>query len=613
MVMRLLYHNHILMQAQTKSCQNCKQDFTIEPEDFLFYEKIKVPPPTFCPECRRQRRLAFRNTHSLYKRKDSFSGKEMLSIYSPDKDLVVIDQKDWWGDSWDPFDYGMEYDFSKTFFAQWKELRDRTPLQSLSNSKAVNSDYCNVAEENYDCYLVTACFRNERTMYSDSVSFIKDSMDLHIAHRTEFSYDDVTCTDSYKLFYSEDSHFCTDSYFLYDCRSCINCFMCTNLRSKSYCFLNEQMSKEAYMQRIAEYDLGDFETVQKLKEQFQELKVKSIHRFAQILNSSNVTGDNLGHAKNSKECFYVTEGPEDSKFMFWGAISLKECYDSDASGGGLELGYESFDVGVGSSKLFFSNVVYSSKNVEYSINCYNCSDIFGCIGLRNKQYCILNKQYTKEEYFELRSKIVEQMDSLPYVDKKGIAYRYGEFFPAEISPFAYNETVSNDYFPLEKQDVMDRGLAWKDKEQSTHKITLSNENIPANIKDVTDAILSEVIECAHKGECKDRCTTAFKILPNELNFYRRFGIPLPRLCYWCRHYERFRKRRPLKLWHRQCACDSADDSTESPMWLGRAMSTEARTSRHGHEGTCPNEFETSYAPERTEVIYCESCYQKEVL
>ncbi len=35
------------MESQTKNCQNCKKDFIIEPEDFNFYEKIKVPAPTF--------------------------------------------------------------------------------------------------------------------------------------------------------------------------------------------------------------------------------------------------------------------------------------------------------------------------------------------------------------------------------------------------------------------------------------------------------------------------------------------------------------------------------------------------------------------------------------
>jgi hypothetical protein len=210
---------------EIRICQNCELNFIIEPEDFSFYEKIKVPPPTFCVECKAQRRLTFRNTHALYRRKDSFSGKDIISIYSPDKELTVIDQKIWWGDSWDPHDYGIKYDFSRPFFSQWKDFRNKFPLQSMSNSRATNSDYCNVAEESFDSYLVSASWKIERVLYSDGVSDIKDSSDLHVVHRTEFSYDDVVCTDSYQLFYSEISVSCVNSFFLYDCRGCTDCFM----------------------------------------------------------------------------------------------------------------------------------------------------------------------------------------------------------------------------------------------------------------------------------------------------------------------------------------------------------------------------------------------------
>src|SRR3989344_5361870 len=67
------------MQPETKTCQNCKQNFQIEPEDFLFYEKMKVPPPTWCPECRLKRRMVWRNERNLYRVKDAVSGQEVFS------------------------------------------------------------------------------------------------------------------------------------------------------------------------------------------------------------------------------------------------------------------------------------------------------------------------------------------------------------------------------------------------------------------------------------------------------------------------------------------------------------------------------------------------------
>jgi len=69
------------MNSETKTCQNCKAQFTIVPEDFAFYDKLKVPPPTWCPQCRLQRRLTQINVRVLYKRTCDLCKKETLSLF----------------------------------------------------------------------------------------------------------------------------------------------------------------------------------------------------------------------------------------------------------------------------------------------------------------------------------------------------------------------------------------------------------------------------------------------------------------------------------------------------------------------------------------------------
>ncbi|RJQ29316.1 hypothetical protein C4571_01660, partial [Candidatus Parcubacteria bacterium] len=69
------------MNSEAKTCQNCKNQFTIEAEDFGFYKRIGVPPPTWCPECRIVRRMFFRNERSLYRRKCDLCEKGILSMY----------------------------------------------------------------------------------------------------------------------------------------------------------------------------------------------------------------------------------------------------------------------------------------------------------------------------------------------------------------------------------------------------------------------------------------------------------------------------------------------------------------------------------------------------
>ncbi len=583
-----------MYKSENKICQNCKQDFIIEPEDFNFYEKIKVPPPTFCPECRTIRRLCWRNEMSLYKRKNDASShhEDIITIYHPDEKLVVYDIKYWWSDSWDAVAYGKEYNFSKPFFEQWKELRDIFPQQSLSNSKAVNSDYCNVAEDSKDSYMTSACFIIEKTFYSNRVSEIKDSSDLYVVHRSELCYDDIFCSDCYHVLYSLNCKNCVDSYFLYDCHGCINCFGCTNLRNKSYCMWNEQLSKEEYAKRLAGLDLTSYSTILRLHKKFKEFYLNALHRFTNQIKVVNSTGDNLEGTKNCQNSFDTAGQVEDSKYLHW-ALRIKDSYDAGPGVGIGELMYEVFDGGLGSFRSLFTNVVYSSKNVEYSFYCFNCSNLFGCIGLRNKNYCILNKQYSKEEYEKLLPKIIEHMNTMSYVDKKGLIYKYGEFFPSELSTFCYNETQAQDYFPLTKDEALKRGYRWRDKKTNEYQITIQAEDLPDSFKDVQESIPKEIISCLHNRECGDRCSGAFRITEDEFRLYKRIGVPIPRLCFGCRHDARLKVRNPMKLWHRSCMCDKENHANHAA-------------------GNCEVEFETSYAPGRPEVIYCEKCYQQEV-
>ncbi|MCX6757951.1 MAG: hypothetical protein NTZ44_03680 [Candidatus Nomurabacteria bacterium] len=578
---------------ETRNCQNCKKDFTIEVEDFNFYQKIKVPAPTFCPDCRTIRRLCWRNEMSLFKRKCDAPGHEemLITCFPPEEKLTVYDSTSWWGDSWDAIQYGKEYDFSKSFFEQWRDLRNSIPLQALSNIKATNSDYCNVAEGSKDSYMCSGTWKIERTLYSNRVSETKDSSDLYIVYRSELCYEDVICSDCYHLMYSLDCKSCVDSFFLYDCVGCTDCFGCSNLRNKSYCMWNEQLSREEYFRHLAEYNLKNHETISILKNKFKEICLQSLHRFSLQIKSVNSTGDNLEGTKNCKVCFDVSGKMEDLKYVHWTAISAKDAYDSGPGIGQVELAYESFDTGIGNFRSLFTSVVYSCNDVEYSFNCHGSSNLFGCIGIRNKKYCILNKEYTKGEYEILLPKIKEQMMQVPYIDKKGINYRYGEFFPAELSTFCYNETQAQDYFPIDKEYASKMGYRWRDKKISEYHITIESKDLPDSLDDVTDSITNEIIGCENKDKMSNYCRGAYKITIDELNLYRKLGVPLPRLCFLCRHETRLKMRNPMKLWNRQCMCEKEN---------------------HQHSGKCEITFETSYDPNRPEIVYCEKCYQAEV-
>src|SRR3989344_8975517 len=128
-------------ESENKKCQNCKQSFVIEPDDFGFYEKMQVPAPENCPQCRQQNRVLFRNFKTLYKRPSSKSGELIVSVYNPDVAFPVYSISEWWGDDWDPMVYGIDFDDQKPFFTQLSKLFNTVPRVAVMNSQTENCEY----------------------------------------------------------------------------------------------------------------------------------------------------------------------------------------------------------------------------------------------------------------------------------------------------------------------------------------------------------------------------------------------------------------------------------------------------------------------------------------
>ena len=598
--------------SESATCQNCHQNFVIEPKDFKFCEKIKVPVPTWCPECRMIRRLAWRNERSLYRRKCSLCNQDIISMHSGKPPLKAYCNNCWFSDKWDALAYGREYRWDISFFNQWAQLFFEFPELNLWRIRTnVDSEYINYAADNKRCYLSYSIVGCENVAYSYSIDKDTDCFDSVYLRNSELCYENIDGVNNHKSFFLIKSRDCIDSMFLFDCTNCQNCFMSSNLRNKKYVFNNVSYVKEEYFKKLSEIDLGNFTTLSKLKESFSDVvTTKSLHRFATIVKSMNATGDNILNSKDIKESFEVY-GAENIGYGTRVLTGAKDSYDVYGLGGGAQLVYESIAPGFGSYLARFNFLIDASSEIFYSCLCLGSSSLFACIGLRNKSYCILNKQYTKEEYEKLVPRIIEHMNRMPYTDKKGRIYKYGEFFPPEFSPFSYNETIAQEYFPLTKEEALEKGYLWKDPEERNYEITLQAKDLPDHIKDVSDSILKEIIGCAHQkappaGGCNEQCTEAFRIIPQELQFLRKMNLPLPRLCPNCRHYQRIKARNPLKLWKRKCQC--AGETSENKVYANTADHIHHKSTEH-----CPNEFETTYAPERPEIVYCEECYLREVV
>ncbi len=565
------------MNSETKTCQNCKNDFTIEPDDFGFYEKMSVPAPTFCPPCRSQRRLSWRNNMSLFSGKCGLCQKSVITLYAPDSGITIYCNKCWWSDQWDPKDYAMDYDFSKPFFTQYRELVQKIPHMAIVNDDGIASLNCEYTHDWWfakNCYMCFSGWKVENAMYSFFLVAGKDIVDsMNIMSETSFLYESINCTQAYRLKYSEYSKSCIESAFLYDCGVCSDCFMCAGLRNKKYHFKNVEYSKQEYEEILKSYRLDTASGVARARKEYDEFILKYPRKFAWVKQNVNCIGDTLSYSKNTKHCF-ISKKCENSKYGDY-MTSNKDAHDMTMSGELSEC-YECV-VADHSQKNLFGVFSVKSQEVQYTQHCHSSKYLFGCSQLRNGKYCILNKEYTKEEYEEMLPKIIVHMNDMPYVDKKGNVYKYGEFYPSELSVFGYNETIAPEQSPLSREDAIAQGYKWQDNLQRTvGKETMKPEEIPDALQDVTDTIVNEVLACIE-------CNRNYKIVPNELTFYKKMNIPIPHRCFHCRHQARIARRNPFKLWKRSCM----------------------------KEG-CNNDFETSYAPERPEIVYCEKCYLAEI-
>ncbi|MDA2935592.1 hypothetical protein MYX06_00015 [Patescibacteria group bacterium AH-259-L05] len=556
------------MKQEKKTCQNCKKWFIIETDDFDFYKKIKVPAPTFCPECRLQRRLAFRNEWNLYRRKCDATGKQVISVYSPSKPFPVYSAKAWYSDTWDPIKYGKAYDFTKTFFEQFYELRSHVPRLALANIKSINSEYTNYAVGNKNCYLLVSAMDNENCFYSYRLLNSKDSLDCLEIHECELCYEGVQLDNCYKSFFCQLGESLYNCWFCYDCKGCTDCFGCTGLRNKSYYWFNQPLSKKEYEAKITQFQDSSHWMI-KAQQQFDKILAGYPRRATRIIRSVNCTGDDIINSKNCKDCFHARSG-EDGKYIIF-ATGIKDFMDISLDDDS-EHTYEVMS-GQGNYGVILSTQCWYSRDVQYSDLCQNCQNCFGCVGLRGKQYCILNRQYSKEEYKKLVPEIIQHMNETPYTDKKGRVYKYGEFFPIEFSPFGYNESAADDYFTLEKKEAVAQGYVWD--EYKSAPLRTAPYTAPATIKQVEDDVLDKAIHSKISGK-------PFKIVKYELDFYKKFNLPLPLITPFERHRRRLQKLSPLKLYQRYC-------------------------------DKCNTIVTTPYAPEGKEIVYCEKCYQQEVV
>lgn len=556
--------------VEWKTCRVSGKEFAIYKSDLEFYKKVSpsfgwktfsIPTPTLCPEERQRRRLLFRNERKIYKRLCDATGETIVSIYSPNKKQTVYGYKFWLSDARDPSSYGQDFHAWTSFTEQFSGLLETVPSKSLVSEYNENCEYTSICGYCKNCYLTTASEYTENSLYSHLLQNCKEVLDSSFVYDSEHCYECIDIQKCFHCFYLSNSENCSFCYHSYGLKNCAHCIECSNLVNQSYCIQNKQVSKEV------------FESYQQTHHTSLNTAINILPWTYQLTTSSCF----WSFISNASEVFlsYEVENAKHIKYsqiIVWGT-DLMDCSNCYIDG---ELSYEIMSA-LSTKQNVLSAFIYNCSHCLYTMNCNDSHHLFGCSNLRNKQYCIFNKQYTQEEYEQLVPKIITHMQETPMWS--GQTSERGEFFDPSLSPFGYNETVAQEYFPLTKETALSKGYKWQDNSYDpvipADAKTLKWDQIPTDPQNVTDDILKSIFMCEISWR-------PFRLIKQELDFYRKHNLPLPRKHPDIRHQERLTQRPPREL--HLTTCDK-----------------------------CAKEMVSVYSTNNSgQKVYCQSCYQKEV-
>jgi|CXWL01.1.fsa_nt_gi hypothetical protein len=559
-----------------RTCSHCSGNFDIPEEDLAFYEKISpvfhdkkelIPPPTHCPDCREQRRLSYCNERHFYSTVCGLCKKRILTQYPGYSQTIVYCRECWHGDGWDACAYGQDVDFSRPMFEQIGELRKIVPAQNLLvEGVNVNSDYIHYAGYCKNSYLVMHADFCEDSYYGYGFKHTTNCVDGFYNLTCELCYECIDVHSCYGLRSCQDCMNCNSSAFLRDCIGCKNCFLCVGLRDKEYSFENQQLTKDDYEMRLRAMNSGSFTEYRNHALKLEELC--STHLFKEFHGHNNEisSGDYLQNCKDTHASFDC-EDVETGKYLYQVVTGAKDIYDIYQYGLNLRESYECSIAGTEAGQLLLCHSVHSSNYLMYCWDVQNSKNCFACVNCHNKQYCILNKQYTKEEYEMLVPKIIEHMRNTG---------EYGELFPMSFSPFGYNKTTAQLYYPLTQTEAEEQEIPWDDHESEPPQVEkiIAAAELPDDIKAIPDDLLQWAVQCEVTGK-------PFRVTKQELAFYRNQAIPLPRRSPEQRHLDRFAKRNPRRFVDRTC-------------------------------NICSKTIRTTFSDDYAKKVACESCYRKTV-
>ena len=524
-----------------KTCPITGREYALTNQELEARKVFDLPQPDLCPEERYRRLLGFLPEKHFFLRNCDASGAKLFSIFVPDCAFPVYNLEYWRSSEWDPLSYGQKFDFKRLFLEQLLELWRHVPRPATWDLDTEQSRVIHNVEKATQCYLCFDGHNLERCLYSVDLADCVECVDCYRLENCSGCYQTINSLGCSELRYSENSINCQNSWFLSNCRDCTECLFCSNLTGKTNYVFNQPVTKSQFDQSLRELSLGARPLLELARNRFVDFLAEqdSPHIFAE--SASEVSGNVLfdcTHTYSSFECSGCAD-------VFHGhnlrsvdsSYELISCEDVSLSTQSVALRHCKNTL----NSVFCNGVT----DAAYSAYCENSSDIFGCVGLRDKQHCIFNMQFDAENYKGLRDQIVQHMKDRSV---------WGAPLPMNFSGHAYNHSAANEYMPLTKIPAKMMGFHWDESDRALRPSELVGDSKGSELFSEIPERMNE-IDPATAAKATYICTLSgkpFQLTKAETEFYRKAGLPPPSLCFQQRHLERLAHLTPHALFERKC-------------------------------------------------------------
>ena len=411
-----------------------------------------------------------------------------------------------------------DFNINKSFFNNFRELFTEMKLPNLLHFlENENSDYSDVLVWWKNCYLSNIVTSSENVLYSFSVKNSDNIFNsIAVWKNTSNVFSSSWIDNGFNIFFSKYIINSNNIWFSSNLVWCSECIKCDNLENKKYYINNKKYSKLDYQEKKKK--------ILKNKDFFYNYYLKLINK-SKSFNSKNTNWNFILNWEDIENWYFISDTKNGKNIMFW-------WWNSENINNYNVFtwwSWKNIDIYWTMWSWMWNENIYNSIHIAYWNNIYysyyltNCSYCIWCIWLKNKSYCILNKQYTKEEWEKLAVQIFEQMEN---------DWTLWDFFPWELNPFYFNDTVAGLIGWFKKEDVEKDWYMWRDEEI---KIDIPEwvEVIKTTDLDkyqwfdsdwnwrINPEILKLVIV--------DEKGNYYRIVKMEYDFLVKHGLPLPRI------------------------------------------------------------------------------------